>query len=1070
MAILMVPPAKAIAKLSRPQTEHVLSRDRLFARLDQAVSCPIIWMSAPGGAGKTILASSYIARHQRSHLWYQLDGSDTDPATFFYFLGQAGNNLSPQRRKLPLLTPEFTPGLMTFSRNFFAELYRRLKPPALIVLDDYHQLGAEAPLHHILLAALDRIPLEIKFLILSRQEPPPAFARLKVCRHLNVLTWSDLRLTPLECAGIMDLEKKEEAPAQSEIERIHKLSGGWAAGVRLLLDAKERESGYSGGFATGGHEAVFDYFASEIFSGTPEHVRDFLLRTSHFPQMTGPMAQQLTGASQADGILQNLVRRNHFTERRTSLGLYRYHPLFRAFLQNLAEKLFGAEELAGCRRKAAGILLAEGMAKEAAALSIQAGDWPGLIQIIMRQAPVLIQEGRNQCLEQWISALPGEILANTPWIQFWLGVSRLHFDQAASREWLSRAYARFKEQGDGAGAYLAWAAVIEGYIHEWDQISPLDGWIAEMDELRHRFPDYGSPEVEMRVTGSMFAALIYRQPDHPAFEQWRQQAERLALSAADLPLRLLTGCNLFLHYLWTGNLARQGFILTALRHAPLQENQPAHVPYLIMLHCLELFHSIFIGATKEEVLKQNARIEKLANESGFHLFDHKLPFGKCYYYLLAGEYAPLRALLDELAVSLERRSLEKNHLYLLQAWHAWTVLGDSGLALEFLDISLREAEKTGFWYFAAFCHAGFGHLYTELGDYEQASFHLAQLKHCSEKYRNDLIDYHYLVFSANLAFARAEEGQGLALLRQTLALAREKGLLATMSWWQPEMMADLCCKALEAGIEPDYVRHLIRKCHLRPASPPVEIECWPWPFRIYTLGRFEIIKDEQPLQFCSRAQQKPVMLLKMLIALGGRRVHEGRLAELLWPEVDGDLQHQNFRTTLHRLRKILESPEAVFYQEGNLSLDPRLFWVDVWAFARLAGKAANKGPASPQTADLHLKAIALYKGPFMALEENVSSYYRQRDHLHELFLKTIGNLATFHHQEGRRREAIDLYWRGLSIDSLVEPFYREIMTCHLEAGDHAEAARVHECCRKQLVRIGIEPSPATTLLLARSSS
>ena len=78
--------------------------------------------------------------------------------------------------------------------------------------------------------------------------------------------------------------------------------------------------------------------------------------------------------------------------------------------------------------------------------------------------------------------------------------------------------------------------------------------------------------------------------------------------------------------------------------------------------------------------------------------------------------------------------------------------------------------------------------------------------------------------------------------------------------WQPAVMAKLCAKALEAGIEVKYVQSLVRKRRLLPKEPPLEIEAWPWPIKIYTLGRFEIFKDDQLLQSKGKVQRKPLAL------------------------------------------------------------------------------------------------------------------------------------------------------------------------------------------------------------------
>ena len=114
-------------------------------------------------------------------------------------------------------------------------------------------------------------------------------------------------------------------------------------------------------------------------------------------------------------------------------------------------------------------------------------------------------------------------------------------------------------------------------------------------------------------------------------------------------------------------------------------------------------------------------------------------------------------------------------------------------------------------------------------------------------------------------------------------------------------MAELCAIAIENNIETGYATMLIKKRGLMPATPPVEVENWPWPVRVYTFGRFGIVKNGELIKFPRRAQQKPVEFLKTLIAFGGRDVSEAQLVDVLWPETDGDSAHRAFDTTLHRL-------------------------------------------------------------------------------------------------------------------------------------------------------------------------
>ena len=163
-------------------------------------------------------------------------------------------------------------------------------------------------------------------------------------------------------------------------------------------------------------------------------------------------------------------------------------------------------------------------------------------------------------------------------------------------------------------------------------------------------------------------------------------------------------------------------------------------------------------------------------------------------------------------------------------------------------------------------------------------------------------------------------GRGLRSLSAAMALGREHGCVNSQVWI-PAVMARLCSRALEAGIEVDYVRALVVKRELVPESPPVDVEAWPWPIKIFTLGRFEVLLDGEPVRFCARSSANPWP------AQGAdrvRRSHRARGSRAGWAlaRVEGDAARAALATTLHRLRGLLGREQSVLRQEGQLSLDP----------------------------------------------------------------------------------------------------------------------------------------------------
>jgi DNA-binding SARP family transcriptional activator len=277
-------------------------------------------------------------------------------------------------------------------------------------------------------------------------------------------------------------------------------------------------------------------------------------------------------------------------------------------------------------------------------------------------------------------------------------------------------------------------------------------------------------------------------------------------------------------------------------------------------------------------------------------------------------------------------------------------------------------------------------------------------------------------------------------------------------------MAKLCIKALQAGTEVEYTRELIRRLHLIPDQSSIHLENWPWPLKIFTLGRFELLKEEKPIPSSRKIQQKPLALLKALIALGGKGIREEQLSDILWPEADGDDAHNSFITTQHRLRQLIGHENAIQHKEGRLTLDEKYCWVDVWAFERLLTEAEEQknGGSAEKAVPCIQKAVRLYKGAFLADEMDQSWVISTRERCRGRFIRNLTWLGRYWRDRKDWGQALASFQQGLEIDDVAEDLYQELMICYRELGRRAEALSAYRRCRKMLSTIlGIAPSPQT---------
>jgi DNA-binding SARP family transcriptional activator len=262
----------------------------------------------------------------------------------------------------------------------------------------------------------------------------------------------------------------------------------------------------------------------------------------------------------------------------------------------------------------------------------------------------------------------------------------------------------------------------------------------------------------------------------------------------------------------------------------------------------------------------------------------------------------------------------------------------------------------------------------------------------------------------------------------------------------------------------EYVQEIIRKRNLTLGEPFYHLEHWPWPVKILTLGRFELMRDGKPIRFLRKVQQKPLSMLKVLIAFGGREVKEEMMADILWPEADGDAAHRSFISALHRLRQLIGCEKALQFKEGRLTLDKRYCWMDVWALENIWRQADTQRQEGRIEDSLQLteKAIGMYRGAFLAGETEQPWMVSLRERLRSKFSSCVNRLGRHWGQTGQWEKALECYQQGLDADDLAEEFYQNLMTCYLRLDREAEARAVYHRCRKILSSaLGIEPSPKT---------
>ena len=807
-------------------------------------------------------------------------------------------------------------------------------------------------------------------------------------------------------------------------------------------------------------QALFDYFAAELFDRLPQPTQQLLLRTALLPWVSVEMARSLSGNDNAAALLEGLRRKHLFTERRAGADAsYQYHALFREFLKDRMERSTPASQRLGLASMSAELLARCGQLGAALDLFLAAGDAQAAVQLVLAQAPSLAAQGRLQTLNGWIGALPVGTPHAVPWLGYWLGVCQLGADPPTARIHLVAAFDRFGATDDDLGEAVACAAIIESHNFEFADFRPFDRWIPVLHKLLDRQPAFPDPGLELGVLSALIGALIMRKPDRALLGPRVSRARSLLEAATDINQRL-GGANRLLQYCVFVDDVPLGAKLIAHVRPQLNEPTLTAVNLCTWWHIESLFHQL----GRYDAHEANATMDRaldVMDRHGLHIFKSLLGARAA---MLRLEASDTQGAHKHLARALPAFGGVRFDLGWCDGMQSWLALlrGDHAAAIDHAQRLVEVSAASGAFHPHGMALLVQANALAAAGRREPALECLHQVR------RSFVAELHMGEFSvslieADLQLAAGDTNAVASLLRQAFAAARQGKVFNTLQWL-PAQMSRLCAFALEHDIEAGYVTELIRVRGLLPPSPDTPV--WPWPIKVHTLGRFEILKDDQPLQVEGKTQRKPLALLKALIVLGGSNVAEDKLIDIVWAEsLEGDEQ-KAFDITLHRLRKLLGNDKAIQVTDRHVSLNPNLVRVDLWALERqLAAVVPLVQTHTPEPAQLERAAPAilnLYRGHLLAGEADSAWLLPVRNRLSGRFQRFVMRLGEHWDAAGEWQRSAALYERAVELDPLAETFYCRLMVCLREQGRRAEAIEVFRRCRQMLsVTLGVKPAETT---------
>ncbi|HMF55820.1 MAG TPA: BTAD domain-containing putative transcriptional regulator [Pyrinomonadaceae bacterium] len=1063
----------------RPAPE-LLPRPRLTERLLANTAHPVTLVTAPAGSGKTTLVADFVRTNARQFVWYQLDHTDADPSVFlgylthgigqsvaafgdvtFSYLQQAAGELAQQ--------PERAVDVL------LNEVLETVDQQLILVLDDYHHLGTETPVHAVVDRLLAYLPDVLHVIIISRDLPPLALSRMRSQSSLAIVDRAELLFTDEETRElfrkVFDLELTAEQLQEYRV-RTH----GWITALQLVRQVAHRQA-FERGQTTQpdlveilrqSERDIFDYFAEEVFADEPGEVQKLLPPLSLLERVETETCAALFPEADCARQLPTLVRRNVFiTVASDGSGEeYRLHPLFQSFLRRRFRTESGMAGVIAEHARFADYFLSRGQWEQAMHHLLGAEDFERAASVIAERGQDWISSGAILSLAKFATALPTQSLESHPRaLAYQAEVARLQGDYATAQALFRRATILLHEKGDSEGeaeALHSLATIARRRSQCEEAFSYLDRAVELSDEGSSvRIKCGNTRGLCLMATNELAAAeREFRAALQTAEEHGDEHYARLIAHNLGLPPAIRGDFGEALR--WTRRMLREDE-----REAPVPQEATAHLNVSRFLlyrgeldsceshldRALELSQLFSLTNLRGEIFETYGtlyrergdaarstefyeRSARAYDDAGIELARTELWEEQAQLYLQTGNLSTARSLLDRLAAArVEMNDEMKRHTAGLARGRVLLAQGEHEAAASELQPTLKYFHAHSLYYYEA-----------------QASLALAV---CAE--------------------AEGREGEMLEHLRRALDLAARYDY----EYWLKRELASgalaLVSNQDAAALLPADMREPVTVQPKPPQTVQAErvavASSQPiTDLTINMLGPVKISRDPaRPLAADAWVTKRARDILCFIASRRHRRASKDSIIDMFWGETDFEAIEKNFHPTISHIRKALNSNQALkqnflLYRDGDYQLNPEFSYrIDIEEFDRLVmeGEQARRSREFARCIEFYEKAIAFYRGEFMQgsydeWAEEQRSYYREK---HLQMLEALTAVAQSAEEWTR---SLQLAHEILRDDPFREDIHCMIMRAHAALGNRMAVKEQYESLRRLLKKdLGVEPVAET---------
>lgn len=370
----------------------------------------LTFLIAPAGYGKSTLLDEWhaeLTNKGRNAVLVRLAGNPDSEGHLAFRISQSIAQSSS------LLLPDDVTGkcwrtILDTSITEFA----RSGAPIWILLDCDGDGPGEATLMSVLAFLLDRSPDHLHVIFAGRRRPAIRSSRLRISNQIVVLESQDLSFDADEIGRLFREEKQGEIDP-FDVNRLMALTQGWPAGIRFAALQMHKTRWHKDALAafTSLPQDVTTFFDECVAADLSATDLTCLSRIVALNEIDLTSCSAILGENEAARIMDRLADGDLFATRADSADeRYRFHPLFRQYLQNRLEAM-PIDEVADLHRKISLYCASKSNWAGAVHHAFACGDKQRAIDLAERCAADEVSNGNLSTVLHWISQIPKEELA-----------------------------------------------------------------------------------------------------------------------------------------------------------------------------------------------------------------------------------------------------------------------------------------------------------------------------------------------------------------------------------------------------------------------------------------------------------------------------------------------------------------------------------------------------------------------------------------------------------------------------------------------------------------------------------